>query len=44
MEKQQLIAVIKEWVKLDGEIAALKRDTKGLLNQKKSSPNNSSES
>ena len=35
MEKQQLIAVIKEWVRLDGEIAALKRDAKALANQKK---------
>jgi len=35
MEKQQLIAIIKEWVRLDGEIAALKRDAKALGEQKK---------
>ena len=35
MEKQQLIAIIKEWVRLDGEIAALKRDAKALGDQKK---------
>ena len=35
MDKQQLISVIKDWVRLDAEIAALKREAKGLSNQKK---------
>lgn len=35
MDKQQLISIVKEWVHLDGEIAALKRQTAGLNNQKK---------
>ena len=32
--QQQLIATIKEWVKLDGEIAAIRKQTK-IVNDKK---------
>ncbi len=35
MDQQQLIAAIKDWVRLDGEIAALRRQTKVVNDKKK---------
>jgi hypothetical protein len=35
MEKQQLIGVIKEWVRLDAELAAIRAKTKEATTQKK---------
>jgi len=35
MERQHLIATIKEWMRLDQEIAALRRQAKGFVDQKK---------
>ena len=33
--KEQLVNNIKEWIKMDGEIAKLKSDIKGINNKKK---------
>ena len=35
MDKPQLIALIKEWVRLDADIAGLKREASALNSQKK---------
>ena len=35
MDRHQLISTIKEWVRIDGEIAALRRQAKAAADQKK---------